>query len=86
MFFKHIDISQPENLIKLLAEDGYSKAEIEKIMAAVKTPEMKKALSDRTQEALDRGAFGAPWFYVRNSKGVEEPFFGSDRLVFDLVG
>lgn len=81
MFFRHIDLSKPENLIRLLSEDEYSKEEIERVMAAVQTPEIKKTLTDRTQEAVDRGAFGAPWFWVRNAKGEEQPFFGSDRLV-----
>lgn len=82
LFYKHIDISKPENLATLLSDAGYSKEEVERILTAAQSPKIKKALADRTQEALDRGAFGAPWFWVRNSKGEEEPFFGSDRYVY----
>jgi glutathione S-transferase kappa 1 len=35
-----------------------------------------------TQKVLDQGAFGAPWMWVRNTAGREEPFFGSDRFHF----
>ncbi|KAF3482076.1 uncharacterized protein GIQ15_04835 [Arthroderma uncinatum] len=83
MFFKHIDLSKPEGMIELLKEAKYSSQEIERILASTKTDEIKKALTDRTQEALDRGAFGAPWFWVKNNEtGKEEPFFGSDRFHF----
>ncbi|KAF7355355.1 Glutathione S-transferase kappa [Mycena sanguinolenta] len=33
-------------------------------------------------EVLDQGAFGAPWLWVRDATGKEEPFFGSDRFHF----
>ncbi|KAL1958049.1 hypothetical protein VTO42DRAFT_5261 [Malbranchea cinnamomea] len=82
LFYRHIDISKPENLATLFSDAGYSKEEVERILAAAQSPEIKKALTDRTKEALDRGAFGAPWFWVKNSKGEEEPFFGSDRFHF----
>ena len=45
----------------------------------------KQRLNDNTKEALERGAFGCPWFWVCNSKGEEEPFFGSDRYVHFAV-
>ncbi|EEH46428.1 uncharacterized protein PADG_02526 [Paracoccidioides brasiliensis Pb18] len=80
MFYRHIDLSKPENMIALLREEKYSDAEIETIMKSAQSPEGKQALTDRTKEALDRGAFGAPWFWVRNAEGKEEPFFGSDRF------
>ncbi|KAK2810178.1 hypothetical protein FQN50_003148 [Emmonsiellopsis sp. PD_5] len=80
MFYRHIDLSKPENVIALLQEEKYSAKEIETIMAAAQSAEGKQALTDRTKEALDRGAFGAPWFWVRNAEGKEEPFFGSDRF------
>lgn len=37
-----------------------------------------------TEKVLGLGAFGSPWFWVRNAKGEQEPFFGSDRLVLFL--
>ncbi|EEH10214.1 conserved hypothetical protein [Histoplasma capsulatum G186AR] len=80
MFYRHIDLSKPENMTALLREEKYSDVEIETIMKGAQTPEGKKALADRTKEALDRGAFGAPWFWVTNAQGKAEPFFGSDRF------
>ena len=49
---------------------------------------MKKRLTDLTQEALDDGCFGAPWWIITNSKGETESFFGSDRWdhVCDFLG
>lgn len=44
--------------------------------------EWKDRLTGNTKEALDQGAFGAPWMWVTNAKGVSEPFFGSDRFHF----
>jgi len=57
----------------------FSGDQVHEIMEAIKTQEVKDLLKQTTQEALDRGAYGAPWLWVRNSSGVEEPFFGSDR-------
>ncbi|KAH6661937.1 thioredoxin-like protein [Plectosphaerella plurivora] len=54
--------------------------DVASILAAATTPEMKDALKKATQEALDRGAYGAPWLWVTNSTGQSEPFFGSDRF------
>ncbi|EZF12459.1 hypothetical protein H112_06578 [Trichophyton rubrum D6] len=83
MFYKNIDLSKPEGMTELLEEANFSKGEIDRILTSAKTDEIKKALADRTQEALDRGAFGAPWFWVRHAEtGREEPFFGSDRFHF----
>ncbi|KAF7715985.1 Uncharacterized protein PECH_004590 [Penicillium ucsense] len=82
IFYKSIDISKPENLAKLLQSQQYSDSEIQAILEAAKDPEYKGALTFNTQKALDLGAFGAPWFWVRNQAGAEEPFFGSDRFNF----
>jgi 2-hydroxychromene-2-carboxylate isomerase len=40
-------------------------------------PSYKEALMKQTQEAIDRGAFGAPLFFVG-----EQMFVGNDRLDF----
>ena len=57
-------------------------------MKAISDPTMKKKLSDFTQEALDGGAFGAPWWVITNANGETERFFGSDRWdhVCDFLG
>ncbi|KAJ5554872.1 HCCA isomerase/glutathione S-transferase kappa [Penicillium sp. DV-2018c] len=82
MYYKNIDISKPENITQLFQSNGFSDAEIKAILAAASSPEIKQALTDNTQKALDQGAYGAPWFWVRNAEGKEEPFFGSDRFAF----
>jgi 2-hydroxychromene-2-carboxylate isomerase len=83
MFYKNIDISKPEKLAELFQSNGYSDSEIKEILAAASSPEFKQALTANTQTALDKGAYGAPWFWVRNAEGKEEPFFGSDRYVMN---
>ena len=45
------------------------------LAARVTEPAIKEALRARTQEAVERGAFGAPTFFVG-----QEMFFGQDRL------
>lgn len=85
MYHSNINISMPEHLSQLLQSHGYSDQEIKDILAAASSPEYKEMLTSNTQKALDLGAYGAPWFWVRNSEGREEPFFGSDRLVFLLL-
>ncbi|KAK4866957.1 hypothetical protein LT330_007698 [Penicillium expansum] len=82
MYYKGIDISKPERLAELLQSNEYSESEAKEILAAASSPEFKQALTANTQIALDKGAYGAPWFWVRNSEGKEEPFFGSDRFAF----
>lgn len=72
------DISTPDLLVKTLSEN-FSEPDVKLIVEATGKSEWKQQLLDNTQRALDYGAFGAPWFWVRNLKGVEEPFFGSDR-------
>lgn len=67
------DISQPELLKSIAAEldlDG------EKLLAATQDPVIKDRLRANTEEAVKRGVFGAPAFFVG-----EELFWGNDRLV-----
>ncbi|KAF2142024.1 uncharacterized protein K452DRAFT_270732 [Aplosporella prunicola CBS 121167] len=78
---QQMDLSKPQCLVETLRRQ-FSAEEVEKIMEATKTQEIKQKLIDTTQQALDRGAFGCPWFWVRNEKNEEEPFFGSDRFHF----
>ncbi|KAL7960741.1 hypothetical protein V8C34DRAFT_320831 [Trichoderma compactum] len=55
----------------------FTEEEVEKIMKA--RGGMKDVLMATTQRAVDQGAFGAPWIWVTNAKGEQEPCFGSDR-------
>jgi 2-hydroxychromene-2-carboxylate isomerase len=45
------------------------------LLEAAQTPEIKQALMNATEEAVNRGAFGIPTFFVNG-----EIFFGKDRL------
>jgi 2-hydroxychromene-2-carboxylate isomerase len=72
------DVSIPDTLAETL-QARFSSEEARAILSSANSPPFKQRLNDNTKEALDRGAFGAPWFWVRNAKGIEEPFFGSDR-------
>ena len=74
----HVDISKPDLLRQTLLET-FTQNEADAIIAAAGVDEWKRKLTANTQKVLDQGAFGAPWFWVRNEKGIEEPFFGSDR-------
>lgn len=49
----------------------------EALMALAGDPEVKERLKTRTQEAVARGAFGAPTFFVG-----DEMYWGQDRLDF----
>lgn len=79
-----MDISKPALLSETLGKH-FDSEEVNEILEAAAKPVFKKKLSDNTQRALDHGAFGAPWFWVKNSKGEEEPFFGSDRLAATTI-
>ncbi|KAF2814602.1 glutathione S-transferase kappa 1 [Mytilinidion resinicola] len=75
------DISKPDLLAQALSVH-FSPNETKAILEGASQQQYKQELSAKTQEALDRGAFGCPWFWVTNAAGVGEPFFGSDRFHF----
>ncbi|KAF4630383.1 hypothetical protein G7Y89_g7755 [Cudoniella acicularis] len=78
-----VDISKPELLQKVLKDAGwFSEKEAAEIMAAAKEQKWKDVLSEQTKKVVEMGGFGAPWMWVRNAEGKEEPFFGSDRFHF----
>lgn len=74
------DVSKPDVFVEVLMA-RFEESTIKDIMEKANSVSYKQRLNDNTKEALDRGAFGCPWYFVRNSKGQEEPFFGSDRYV-----
>jgi 2-hydroxychromene-2-carboxylate isomerase len=47
------------------------------ILARTEEPDIKEQLRLNTEEAVRRGVFGAPTFFVG-----EEMFWGNDRLMF----
>lgn len=74
------DVSNPEVLTEVL-KFRLKEDEVKVAVESANSAPYKQRLNDNTKEALDHGAFGCPWFFVRNSKGEDEPFFGSDRYV-----
>jgi len=68
------DLGQPAEVAAVLAPLGIS---AEAFMALVADAEVKAALVAATEEAVARGAFGAPTCFVGDAM-----FFGQDRLDF----
>ena len=59
--------------------DVATKAGLDGAALVVEAPSFKEALKAQTQEAVDRGSFGAPTFFVGR-----EMFIGNDRLDFAM--
>lgn len=78
MWQEGLDLSKPDLMAKALSRH-FPDEEVKTVLEQANTPAFKQKLLDNTKVALDRGAFGCPWFWVENSKGEKEPFFGSDR-------
>ncbi len=68
------DVSSPEVLAAVASSAGLDGAGL-----VASAPSFKEALFRQTQEAVERGTFGAPTFFVG-----EELFVGNDRLHFAL--
>lgn len=66
------DLGQPDIVAKVLDAEGLEGSEV---VAAAGSDEIKAALRATTDEAVERGVFGAPTFFVG-----DEMFFGNDRL------
>jgi len=78
MFVDGRDLADLDVLRDILTNAGL---EADRYLQAITTDEVKDLLKNNTQEAADRGAFGAPTFFVHNETD-EEMFFGQDRLQF----
>ncbi|MGZ5129698.1 MAG: 2-hydroxychromene-2-carboxylate isomerase [Caldimonas sp.] len=68
------NLGDPAVLAAILAEAGF---DADAFMALVADPEVKARLVATTEEAVARGVFGAPTFFVG-----DDMFFGQDRLDF----
>jgi len=67
------DPGEPGNLEKVIDSLDVS---ADHITQMIQTPEIKETLKQNCQEAVNRGAFGAPTFFVG-----EKMFWGNDRLM-----
>lgn len=65
-------MDDPEEMAAAFSESGFDG---QALVAGTQDPEIKAKLIANTQMAVERGAFGAPTFYVG-----DEMFFGKDRL------
>ncbi|MFW0759110.1 2-hydroxychromene-2-carboxylate isomerase [Pseudomonas sp. H11T01] len=70
------NLNDPATVAAVLMENGFEPTEI---LALTNDEEVKAALKDKTEQALQRGVFGAPSMFVDN-----QLFFGQDRLDFVL--
>lgn len=68
------NVSEPEVLAPLVEALGLNPQEL---LEAAQSQPIKDALRANTEEAVERGAFGAPTMFVG-----EAMFFGNDRLMF----
>ncbi|THD80689.1 MAG: 2-hydroxychromene-2-carboxylate isomerase [Phenylobacterium sp.] len=68
------NLGEPAELVPVLARAGLSPEEFQALTAR---DDVKDRLKTTTEQAVARGAFGAPTFFVG-----EEMFFGQDRLDF----
>lgn len=68
------NLGNPEVVAAVLSAAGLDAAEFERLVG---DEAVKQRLKDNTEEAIRRGVFGAPTFFVGS-----EMFFGQDRLDF----
>jgi len=74
MWVQPLNMGDPAVMAEVLEAAGFR---AESFMGLVADPEVKAQLVATTEEAVARGAFGAPTFFVG-----EHLFFGQDRLDF----
>lgn len=67
-----IDLSKPEAVVAAADKVGLEGAEL---VERASDPQVKNALRELTEDAVSRGAFGAPTFFHEG-----EIYFGNDRL------
>ncbi|WP_304640102.1 2-hydroxychromene-2-carboxylate isomerase [Pseudomonas sp.] len=72
MWVDELDMGQPDIAMRVLAEAGFDPAELQ---GKLGDQAVKDRLKATTEEAVRRGVFGAPTFFVGG-----EMFFGQDRL------
>ena len=74
MFHQPRNLQEPQEVAQVLQRAGIDAAEF---MALIQQPEVKDELKRATQQAVARGVFGAPTFFVGDAM-----FWGQDRLQF----
>jgi 2-hydroxychromene-2-carboxylate isomerase len=74
MWIEPLNLNDPDITASMLGEAGFDPAEM---LALSADPDVKAKLRSTTEEAVERGAYGAPTMFVGS-----EMFFGQDRLDF----
>ena len=74
MFATQQNLNEPTVLAEVLKPSGFS---VEDIMSMVQSDVVKQKLITETEQAIQRGIFGAPTFFVG-----DEMYWGQDRLHF----
>ncbi len=74
MFVHDLDLSDRDVLRKIISAAGL---DADELMSDIENQSIKDELKENTEEAIRRGVFGAPTFFVG-----DEMFFGNDRLDF----
>lgn len=74
LWSEKLNMESPEVVAEVLTKAGLNTTDF---MARISKSEVKERLKDTTEEAVARGVFGAPSFFVNG-----EMFFGQDRLSF----
>ena len=74
MFGTPQNLNEPTVLAEVLEPSGFS---VEDIMSMVQSDVVKQKLITETEQAIQRGIFGAPTFFVG-----DEMYWGQDRLHF----
>ncbi len=74
MFGTPQNLNEPTVLAEVLKPSGFS---VEDIMSMVQSDGVKQKLITETEQAIQRGIFGAPTFFVG-----DEMYWGQDRLHF----
>jgi 2-hydroxychromene-2-carboxylate isomerase len=70
------NLNDPATVAAVLTQNGFDPNQV---LALTTDEEVKAALKDNTEKAVQRGVFGAPSMFVGN-----QMFFGQDRLDFIL--
>ena len=74
MWVAQKNMSDPKTIGSVLSKTDL---DLQHLMAAIQNSEIKENLKQRTQEAVDRGIFGAPTCFFR-----KQMYWGQDRLFF----
>ncbi|CAD5118664.1 DgyrCDS7351 [Dimorphilus gyrociliatus] len=82
------DITEDSVISEAARKAGLTDKCIEESLADSRSATTKNRLVSYTQEAIEGGAFGAPWIAVTDRSGKKHMVFGSDRweIIADLLG